>query len=208
MDKTVFEKQIEWLIDENVQGEEIIDFEPFMVSEQSLPLKIREEFSKGKKCVWSKKKQIFFRHTLLLTFKGKNGYYYNLYVGFLDFTFCVIANIDEFHSKVMNKYGHWHDGELYLDRGSSQYKVPLFTKIFEERQNVGKPYFLPHRGYNLIGLQLSGEELEDDKSFYNVVGGMLTLCQSLIKEIEGAQLDKYSFAEDLKAALKMYLLLN
>ena len=144
----------------------------------------------------------------LTTFKGKDDKCYNIYVGFLFSTICVLANLTEYHAKVMKKYGKWHNGDLYLMTDASRSKVPIFTKIFEERSNLGKPYFMPYRFQVLIAQQISNDDIEGDKEFYNFVGGMLTICQSLVGEIEGANLDKYSFADDLKAALRMFLLLN
>ena len=72
MEKTVLEKKFDWLVDENIPGESFLDFAPFMVKEESLPSNVRNEFLKGSKCVWTKKKHPFFNHTTLLTFKGKN----------------------------------------------------------------------------------------------------------------------------------------
>ena len=206
--ETVLDRQLKMLFDDSVPGEKFSSFASFMASETTLSNRVRNEFAQGKKCVWTKIQHDLFQAMAQMTFKGKDGKFYNVYVGFLYTTFCVMANITEHHSKVMRKYGKWWDGDLCLNTGASRSKVPLFTKIFEERQNLGKPYFMPDRNQVLIAQQVNNDAFQEDKDFYNLVGGILTICQSLINEIEGANLDKYSFADDLKAALRVYLLLN
>lgn len=206
--ETILQKQINKLFDDSIIGESVLDFDAFITLDSSLPISIRKEISSGKKCVWTKKKHEQFESMAQITFKGKDDKCYNIYVGFLFSTICVMANLTEHHAKVMRKYGKWQNGDLYLMTDASRSKVPIFTKIFEERSNLGKPYFMPYRYQVLIAQQISNDDIEGDKDFYNFVGGMLTICQSLVVEIEGANLDKYSFADDLKAALRMFLLLN
>lgn len=206
--ETILQKQINKLFDESIIGEKVLDFDAFVTLESSLPISIRKEISSGKRCVWTKKKHEQFESMVQITFKGKDDKCYNIYVGFLFSTICVLADLTEHHARVMRKYGKWHNGDLYLMTDASRSKVPIFTKIFGERSNLGKPYFMPYRYQVLIAQQISNDDIEGDKEFYNFVGGMLTICQSLVSEIEGANLDKYSFADDLKAALRMFLLLN
>lgn len=201
---TELEKQMGILFDESIPGENITEFLPFITSENLLPLTIRNEFSMGRKCVWVKKQHYIFPAMGQLTFKGKDGKCYILYLGVLYSSTCILINVTEYHSKVMKKYGKWWNGELYLDRGESKSKVPLFTKIFEEDQNMGKPYFMPEGNQTLMALQVSDDTIQEEKDIFNVIGGMLTLCQSLVNEINGAELNPYSFADDFKAALRIF----
>lgn len=206
--QSVLERQLELLFDDSIPGESFTSFAPFIVSESSLSQNIRNEFALGKKCVWTKIQHDFFEALAQLTFRGKDNKYYIVYVGFLYATFGVMVNITEYHSKVLNKYGRWHLGKLYLNTEASRNTVPLFTKLFEEKQDLGKPYIMYEKNQVLVDFSVKNSFFQEDKDFYNLVGGMLTICQSLINEIEGAGLDKYSFADDLKDALKMALLLN
>ena len=158
----------------------------------------------GRKCVWMKKQHYIFPAMGQLTFQGKDGKCYNLYLGVLYSSMCILINVTEYHSKVMGKYGKWLNGELYLNRGESKSKVPLFTRIFEESQNMGKPYFMPEGNQTLMTLQVSDDTIQEERDILNVLGGMLTLCQSLVNEINGANLNSYSFADDFKAALRIF----
>lgn len=201
---TEIEKQFNLLFDDSVPGERITEFLPFITSENSLPASISNAFKMGRKCVWTKKQHYIFPAMGQLTFKGKDRNCYNLYLGILYSSMCIITNITEFHSKVMGKYGKWWNGEFYLNRGESKSKVPLFTKIFEENQNMGKPYFMPEGNQTLMALQVSDDTIQEERDILNVIGGMLTLCQSLVNEINGTDLNTYSFADDLKAALRIF----
>lgn len=208
---TQLERTFNELFEEQAEVLSIGEFRPFYVSDyHTLNSKVIKEFNVGKKCVFSMVETSLIPTCFQIAFKctTSNMACYVIYVGMFYTTMGIFANISEWHRKVMQEYGQFHNGSWSLNVERSERKVPLFTRIFREPQQVGKPYFMPEEGKVFLAQQVSAEAIENDKDFYNAVGSILTIAQKVMEEILVSKVGEYSFVKDLLAALSIYLRLS
>lgn len=208
---TQLEKTINELFTEQAEELSIGEFRPFYIPDYHvLNSKVIQEFDAGKKCVFSMVETSLIPTCFQIAFKDvtHNTACYVIYVGIFYATMGIFANISEWHQKVMKDYGQYYNGDLYLNAGRAENKVPLFTKIFKEQQQVGKPYFMPEDGQVFLSQQIRAESIETDKDFYNAVGGLLIIAQRIKEEILQGKVGEYSFTKDLLNALAIYLKLS
>lgn len=146
-----------------------------------------------------------FDKILQFSFNGKNGNAAVVYVGVLSSSMAVMIEITDLWSTAMYAYGAYNDeGALCLATSKSEYKLPLFTKIFINRQEIGIPHFLPEDGKRFLALQVSANSFDTDKEFYDIIGNVLKMGYQLIQEIDRANIKshcKLDFATAIKALL-------
>ncbi len=206
------EETLDELFSESSSGEELPmgRFKPFLISDyHTLNRQVVRDFEQGKKCVWSKIENPNIPACAQIAFKGQNtAVCYVLYVGFFYSTMGIFANITEWHRKVMQEYGKFYDGQWVLNVDRSAKKAPIFTQLFQERQQVGKPYLMPQDGQVFLTQQIRESNIETDRDFYNAVGGILKIAQGVLGEIQKGNIGSYSFVKDLMGALRIYLRLS
>lgn len=208
---TQLERTIEELYTEQAEQLPIGKFSPFYVPNYyALNLKVKRQFNAGKKCVFSRVETPLMPTCFQITFKDPVNKMacYVIYVGIFYATMGIFANISDLYRKVMNEYGQLHAGAWGLNTSRSERKIPLFTKIFKEQQQIGKPYFMPEDGQFFLTQQIRAELIETDKDFYNAVGGILTIAQKIKEEVMEGKVGEYSFVKDILKSLSLYLRLS
>lgn len=208
---TQLERTIDKLFTEQAEELSIGEFSSFYIPDYHvLNSKVIKEFNAGRKCVFSMVDTSLIPTCFQIAFKDANNNTacYVIYVGMFYATIGIFANITEWHRKVMKEYGQLYNGSWCLNAGRSERKVPLFTRIFREQQQIGKPYFMPEDGQIFLAQQIYAESIETDKDFYNVVGGVLTIAQKVMEEVLEGKVGEYSFVKDILGALSIYLRLS
>lgn len=208
---TQLERTIDELFTEQAEELSIGEFSSFYIPDYHvLNSKVIKEFNAGRKCVFSMVDTSLIPICFQIAFKDANNKTacYVIYVGMFYATIGIFANITEWHRKVMKEYGQLYNGSWCLNAGRSERKVPLFTRIFREQQQIGKPYFTPEDGQIFLAQQIYAESIETDKDFYNAVGGVLTIAQKVMEEVLEGKVGEYSFVKDILEALSIYLRLS
>lgn len=146
-----------------------------------------------------------FDKILQFSFNGKNDNVAIVYVGVLAGSLAVMIEITELWSTAMYAYSCYDDdGNLCLATSKSESKLPLFTKLFINRQEMGVPHFLPEDGKRFLAVQISSNSFDSDKEFYDIIGGVLKMGYQLIQEIDNANI-KTHLSFDLSTAIKTLL---
>lgn len=143
-----------------------------------------------------------FEKILQFSFNGKNDTAAVVYVGVLTASMAVMIEITELWSTAMYAYSCYDDdGNLCLATSKSESQLPLFTKLFINRQEMGVPHFLPEDGKVFLAVQISANSFDSDKELYDIIGGVLKMGYQLIQEIDKANI-KSHLSFDLSIAIR------
>ncbi len=134
-----------------------------------------------------------------------------VYVGVLSASACFLIQIDDLYDKIIRAYGEYEYinylrvGKLYSEKAKS--KLPVFTKLFCEKTQVGKPYTMVDKDGYFIALQLYAKDLDYEmgKKFYSAINYMFNLATFVVNEAKDAKLDDKLFMRDITKSLRILL---
>lgn len=134
-----------------------------------------------------------------------------VYVGVLPASVCFLIQIDDLYDKIIRAYGEYEYinylrvGKLPSEKTKS--KLPMFTKLFCEKTQVGKPYTMVDKDGYFIVLQLYAKDLDYEmgEKFYSAINYMFNLATLVVNEAKDAKLDDKLFTRDINKSLRILL---